>query len=94
MEKKFTYRQERVLARLPVTEHGEDMVAALQRLKADVDTALSLAVSVLGQYVDQEVRPLEAGLPPRTPTPLADRAIQHEIEQTLAEIAQTEKKTA
>ena len=80
--------------RLPVTEHGEDIVAALQRIKADVDSALSLAVSVLGQYVDKEVRPLESGKPPRTPTPLADRAIKREIEQTLADIAETELKTA
>lgn len=77
-------------SRLPVTEAGENLIAALQRLKSDVDSALSLAVSELGRYVDQDVRPLESGTPPRTPTPLTDRRIRREIAEALGE----QKKTA
>ena len=91
MEKKFSYSKPRCLTRLPVTEHGEDIVAALVKIRQDVDCALQLAVTVLGQYVDREVRPLEAGTPPRNPTPLADRQIRMEIEQA---IANGTKKTA
>lgn len=88
------YRQERVLSRLPVTEAGEHLIAVLSRYRTEVDTALALALTALGQYVDQEVRPLESGTPPRTPTPLADRAIRREIEETLTEIADAERKAS
>ena len=84
MEKKFTYSQERVLARLPVTEAGENLIAIVSRYRTEVDTALALAITALGHYVDQEVRPLESGTPPRTPTPLADRREQRKLDAALA----------
>lgn len=89
MEKKFTYSKERDLARLPVTEAGENLIAAVQQLYSDVDVAMKKVVSALGRYVDQEVRPLESGTPPRTPTPLTDRQIRMEIEQAIADTKKT-----
>ena len=92
--KRHTYHRERCLSRLPVTEAGERLIAIMSRYRTEVDAALALALTALGQYVDQQVRPLESGTRPPTPTPLADRAIRREIEQTLAEIADAERKAS
>jgi hypothetical protein len=44
---------------LPVTEDGEELLARLDRLRAEMDLAMALVVAALGRYVNQGVLPLE-----------------------------------